>query len=87
MCEYLEEGAFCYCIFIPLLSVEVLQTSQPHCKVFIPQLCLTLTLLSDIAAGQTEGNYQQVAAEVASIMEDYNTLLCQSLSGVAGGAS
>ena len=85
--EHLEEGALCYCIFIPLLSVEVLQTSQPYSEVFTPQLCLTLTLLSDIATRQTEGNYQQVAAEVASIMEDYNTLLCQSLSGVAGGAS
>ena len=52
-----------------------------------PAVFETLTWFPDIAAHQAEGNYQQVAAEVASIMEDYNTLLCQSLSGVVGGAS
>ena len=35
-----------------------------------------------IATRQTEGNYQQVAKDVATLMKDYNTLLCQSMSGV-----
>ena len=38
--------------------------------------------VSVIATRQMEGNYQQVASEVDSLIKDYNSLLCQSLSGV-----
>ncbi|XP_065890276.1 intraflagellar transport protein 74 homolog [Dysidea avara] len=35
-----------------------------------------------IASKQTESNYQQIADDVVEMMGDYNTLLCQSLTGV-----
>jgi hypothetical protein len=40
-----------------------------------------------IATRQTEGNYQPVAKDVSALVKDYNTLLCQSLSGVTVSAA
>ena len=47
----------------------------------LPSVFLDNTV-SVIATRQMEGNYQQVASEVDSLIKDYNSLLCQSLSGV-----
>ncbi len=35
-----------------------------------------------IATRQSEGDYSVVAGDVRGLVNDYNTLLCQALSGV-----
>lgn len=55
---------------------------HPPCNVF--------TLIGRvivIATRQMEGNYQPVAKDVSALVKDYNTLLCQSLSGVTVSAA
>ena len=34
-----------------------------------------------IATRQVEGNYQKIAAEVMESQKEYNSLICQALSG------
>ena len=57
----------------------------PHTVYIVPSsmlYCWFLDCCVVIATRQTEGNYQQVVGEVNQLISDYNTLLCQSLTGV-----
>ena len=55
---------------------------HPPCNVFTLIGCVIV-----IATRQMEGNYQPVAKGVSALVKDYNTLLCQSLSGVTVSAA